>query len=198
MDKQLIVSIGREFGSGGHETAGLLAGYYDIPLIDESFLHDLAEENNIPYEDIKKYDEKPRNMLFSKTVAGFTNAIEENVARLQFDYLKRMADNGRSFVIVGRCSEYVLRDYPCMVSAFILGDFEIKRERIMKKYNLSAEEAGKVIKKKDWIRRNYHNYFCKGKWGDSRSYDMCINSSLIGIKGTADVIKSYIGQRGLH
>ena len=192
MDGQVIISIGREFGSGGHEVAELIAQKLEIFLIDDKLLYDLAAEKKIPYEEVKKYDERPKKPFLSRTVAGFTNAMEEHLAKMQFDYLRKMADKGESFVIVGRCSEFVLKDYPCMTSAFISGDVKTKCERVMKKYELSADEAKKLMKKKDATRKAYHNYYCEGKWGDSRNYDLCINSSTIGIKGTAGVIMAYV------
>lgn len=195
MEKQLIVSIGREFGSGGHEVAELIAEKLGIQLIDDRLLYDLANEHNIPYEDAKRYDERPKNPFFSRTVAGYSSAVEENLAKMQFKYLKKLAAQGQSFVVVGRCSEHVLKEYPCMVSAFVLGNLETKCERVMKKYQLSESEARKLMKKKDFTRKNYHNYYCKGKWGDSRNYDMCVNSSDIGVEGTVEVILKFIERK---
>ena len=82
-----------------------------------------------------------------------------------------------------------------MVSAFVLGNLETKCERVMKKYQLSESEARKLRKKKDFTRKNYHNYYCKGKWGDSRNYDMCVNSSDIGVEGTVEVILKFIERK---
>ena len=82
-----------------------------------------------------------------------------------------------------------------MISFFILGDTVTKCARIMKKYDLSADEARRLMKKKDWTRKTYHNYFCDGKWGDSRNYDLCINSSRIGIEGTVSTILKYVELR---
>ena len=197
MEGQVIISIGREFGSGGHEVAELIAQKLEIYLIDDKLLYDLATEKKIPYEEIKKYDERPKMPFLSRTVAGYTSAMEEHLAKMQFEYLKKMAERGESFVIVGRCSEFVLKDYACMTSAFIRGDMETKVERVMKKYELSAEEAKKLMKKKDATRKAYHNYYCDGKWGDSRNYDLCINSSKLGIEGTVDVILSFIQKKGV-
>ena len=196
MEGQVIISIGREFGSGGHEVAELIAQKLEIYLIDDKLLYDLATEKKIPYEEIKKYDERPKMPFLSRTVAGYTSAMEEHLAKMQFEYLKKMAERGESFVIVGRCSEFVLKDYACMTSAFIRGDLETKVERVMKKYELNAEEARKLMKKKDATRKAYHNYYCDGKWGDSRNYDLCINSSKLGIEGTVDVILSYVAKKG--
>ncbi|MBP5281160.1 MAG: cytidylate kinase-like family protein [Lachnospiraceae bacterium] len=195
MQEQVIISIGREFGSGGHEVAELIAEKLEIYLLDDKLLYNLSAEKKIPYEEVKKYDEKPKMPFLSRTVAGYTNAMEEHLAKMQFKYLKQMAEKGESFVIVGRCAEFVLKDYDCMTSAFIRGDMDSKVARVMKKYELSAEEAKKLMKKKDATRKAYHNYYCEGKWGDSRNYDLCINSSKLGIEGTVDVILSYVEKK---
>lgn len=195
MEGQVIIAIGREFGSGGHEVAELIAQKLEIYLIDDKLLYDLSAEKKIPYEEVKKYDERPKVPFLSRTVAGYTNAMEEHLAKMQFKYLKEMADRGESFVIVGRCAEYVLREYDCMTSVFISGNVKTKCARVMEKYQLSEDEAKKLMKKKDATRKAYHNYYCDGKWGDSRNYDLCINSSNIGIEGTADVILKFIEQK---
>ena len=181
MQEQVIISIGREFGSGGHEVAELIAEKLEIYLLDDKLLYNLSAEKKIPYEEVNKYDEKPKMPFLSRTVAGYTNAMEEHLAKMQFKYLKQMAEKGESFVIVGRCAEFVLKDYDCMTSAFIRGDMDSKVARVMKK--------------KDATRKAYHNYYCEGKWGDSRNYDLCINSSKLGIEGTVDVILSYVEKK---
>lgn len=195
MEGQVIIAIGREFGSGGHEIAELIANRLQIFLIDDKLLYDLSSEKKIPYEELKKYDERPKIPFLSRTVAGYTNAMEEHLAKMQFDYLRKMAEGGESFVIVGRCAEHVLKDFPCLTSAFISGNKDTKCKRVMEKYKLSAEEAKKLMKKKDSTRKAYHNYYCEGKWGDSRNYDLCLNSSQIGVEGAADVILSYVERK---
>lgn len=195
MSEQLIISIGREFGSAGHEIAEHVAERLGIHLVDNKILIDIAEEQGIELDELKKYDEKKKRPFFSKTISGYTNAIEDHLVRFQFQYLKKMAEEGESFVVVGRCSEYVLRDYPCMTSVFVMGHKAEKIERIMKKYHLSEEEARKMAKNKDWARKGYHNFYAEGKWGDSRNYDLCLNSSPLGVEGATEVILKYVEQK---
>jgi len=121
--------------------------------------------------------------------------MEENVANMQFDYLQDKAAKGESFVVVGRCSETILKPYEGMISMFILGDWEHKVERVMRLYNLSHGEAEVYINRQDKKRKNYHNYYCKGKWGDSRNYDISINSSKLGEEMTAEMLADYIMKR---
>ncbi|HJA91810.1 MAG TPA: cytidylate kinase-like family protein [Candidatus Eisenbergiella merdipullorum] len=195
MGKRLILSVGREFGSGGHVIAEALARRFELDLYDNNLLEHIAEEKNVGGETLKKYDERPKNRLFSRTVRGYSNSIQENVANMQFDYLKKLAEEGKSFVVVGRCSETILKKYDGFISIFILGDRDVKRERVMRLYRLSEEEAEHMMTRKDWERKSYHNYYCKEKWGDSRNYDLSINSSRLGIDRTVDLLETYIRAR---
>lgn len=195
MAKPLIIAIGREFGSGGHVIGETLAKRFDLPLYDSNILKEIAVSKNVDHSVLEKYDEVPRNPFFSKTRRGYSNSPSENIAKMQFEYLREKAEKGESFVVVGRCSETMLKGYPGMVSIFVLGDKDAKIERIKQLNHISAVEADIIISRKDKQRKSYHNYYCNGKWGDSRNYDLSINSSPLGIEGTADVIEYYIKRR---
>lgn len=193
---QLIISVGREFGSGGHEIADKLSKLYDLPLYDHNLLRELAAEKNLDHADLAQYDETKKRRFFSRTVRGMSNCPAHNVAQLQFDFLKKKADAGESFVVVGRCSETVLKDNPALISLFILGDKHVKTERIMKLYDKSEKEALDLIHEHDKYRKEYHNsHFPGKKWGDSRNYEICINSSKLGIDETVKFLASYIDAR---
>lgn len=192
MEKQLIISVGREFGSGGHVIAEELAKRFGIPLYDQNLLANIAKEKNLDAGELDRYDETPKNRLFYRKVKGYSNSPEENVANLQFAHLQKLAKEGESFVIVGRCAETKLKEFPALVSIFVLGDMEAKVERVMKKYELSRGDAEQLIKKMDWKRKSYHNYYCNGKWGDSRNYDLSINSSTLGIEETVNIIDAFV------
>lgn len=195
MEKQLIISLGREFGSGGHIIAQQLAERYKIPLYDSNLLRDVAVEKEMNAEKLQKYDENPKNVLFTRTVRGYSSSPEESIARMQFDYLKSKADAGESFVIVGRCAESVLKGNPNLISIFILGDMEQKIVRTMESNNISKEKAVMLIEQQDKKRKTYHNHYCEGKWGDSRNYDLSINSSKLGLDETTRIIAEYIDSR---
>lgn len=192
MEKHLIISVGREFGSGGHVIAEELAKRFGIPLYDQNLLANIAKEKNLDAGELDRYDETPKNRLFYRKVKGYSNSPEENVANLQFAHLQKLAKEGESFVIVGRCAETKLKEFPALVSIFVLGDMEAKVERVMKKYELSRGDAEQLIKKMDWKRKSYHNYYCNGKWGDSRNYDLSINSSTLGIEETVNIIDAFV------
>lgn len=195
MDKQLIISIGREFGSGGHEIAEKLAERFQLTLYDKNLLQCMSEEKNMDGKSLEKYDEKPRNKWFTRTVRGYTNSAEENLFHMQFDFLMNKAEAGESFVIVGRCAETILRKFPSMISIFVLGDWDSKVDRVTRLYNLNRVEAESFIYRQDSKRKTYHNYYCKGKWGDSRNYDISINSSKLGEEKTTDILEEYINRR---
>ena len=193
---QLIISVGREFGSGGHEIADKLSKHYNLPLYDHNLLREVATLMNVDHDDLKEFDETKKSRLFSRTVRGMSSCPAHNVAQLQFDYIKKKADAGESFVIVGRCSETVLKDNPALVSLFVLGDRDVKVERIMKLYDKSKKDAFEMMDDHDKYRKEYHNsHFPGKKWGDSRNYELCINSSKLGIDETVKIITAYIDAR---
>ena len=196
MEKQLIISIGREFGSGGHIIAEAIAERFDLPLYDHNLLEHIAEEKNFDHETLRKYEEKPKMKLLNKKVKGYSTSFSDNIAEMQFKYLQEKADNGESFVVVGRCSEFMLSHNPNLITIFILGDVPCKINRIKEVYGIdNDEEANRLRIKKDWERKTFHNYHCKGKWGDSRNYHFSINSSKLGIEKTVDILEQYIKER---
>lgn len=195
MKKQLIISVGREFGSGGHVIAEALAERFGLPMYDSNILEKIADEKNISSETLSRYDERPKSKLFSRTVRGFSNSMSENIANMQFDFLKKKASGGESFVIVGRCAETKLKGFDGLVSIFILGDRKTKLERIMELYGLDEQAAVRLLEREDAKRKFYHNDHCKVKWGDSRNYDISVNSSKLGIQKTIDFLEKYIKAR---
>lgn len=192
MGKQLIISVGREFGSGGHIVAANLAKHFGLTLLDSNILADIAKEKHTSEEYLRKYDESARNLLFSRTVNGFSNSPEEIVAQMQFDYIKSKADAGESFVVIGRCADYILRDNPALIKIFILGDEDAKIKRTMERENLSEDKAKSRMEQCDKRRKYFHNTHTENKWGDSRSYDITVNSSKLGIDGTTELLVKYI------
>ena len=191
---QLIISIGREFGSGGHEIAEKLAKHYDMPLFDQNLLDKIAEERNLNSEELKSYDEV-QDGVFHRRVRGMSSSMTEHVAQLQFDYLKEKANAGESFVVVGRCSETVLKDNKGLIAIFVNGDKDQKVARVSKKYELSESQAADLMKKKDRARKMYHNINCDSKWGDSRNYELVINSSKLGVDKSVQMLIQYIDAR---
>ncbi len=194
MEKQLIVSVSREYGTGGHRVAEKVAEDLGLPLYNRNILDEIAAEKEMKMDHLEKFDEKPRNVLLSRTVMGRTNSMEENLAQMQFEYLRKKADSGESFVVVGRCSETVLADREGLVSVFVTGRRESKIRHVMEVFGITESEAASKIERHDRDRRMYHNSHCHFKWGDSRNYDLCISASRLGLEGLAEIIERYIEQ----
>lgn len=193
--EQLIISIGRECGSGGHEIAEKLAAHYKIKLYDRNLLKEIALERNLKHEELNKHEESYHNKLLYRTVKGMNSSPDHNVAQLQFDYLKKKAKNGDSFVVVGRCSETVLKDNKNLISIFVLGDEKSKVARLMKEHNCDIKKATEIMKDGDKRRKKYHNSHCEIKWGDSRNYDISINACRIGVDEAVRILIDFIDTR---
>ena len=192
MNKQLLIVVSREFGSGGHAIASALAQAFGLPLYDKNLLEQVAKKSTLPVHRLADYDESPRNFWAFRNVKGFDNSPQAHVAEMQFNYLKERAAAGESFVLLGRCGEELLKDFPGLVSIFVLADTAFKKARIMARDSTSEDDALELMARMDRRRKYYHNEYCRGKWGDSRNYDLCINSSRKGPDATADLILSFI------
>ena len=195
MGKQLIITVGREFGSGGHIIAAKLAEHFGIQLLDSNILAEVAKKSNASEEYLKKYDESARNLFFSRTVNGFSNSPEAIIAQMQFDYIKQKSDAGESFVVIGRCADYILRKNPALVRVFVLGDTEAKIKRTAEREGISEDKAKIRMEQADKRRKYFHNTHSENKWGDSRSYDITVNSSKLGLDSTAELLIKYIELR---
>lgn len=192
MKKQIIISIGREYGSRGHQIGEKLAEKLDIYMYDRNLLDEVAIQNGVSAAELSNYDEKPKHKFGNRTVRGYSSSIAVNIAELQFALLKSRAVDGDSFVVIGRCSDEIFKGIAETVSIFITADYEDKVQRIMTHRNFTRKEAEKAIERHEKHRSAYHNYFCKNKWGQAKSYDLTVNMSKLGIDGTVDFIYKYI------
>ncbi len=188
---QFIISVGREYGSGGHEIATILSERFNVPLYDRNMLDQLAARNGIDADSLHQHEEMKRRGLV-RTVREHSSSMQDSVAQLQFRFIREKAESGESFVVVGRCAENVLRNNPALISIFVRGDEKTKAERISRLYKLTILEAKAKMFRHDKKRKAYHNYYSKMKWGDSRGYDICINSSLMGVEETAELLYQMI------
>ncbi|MCC8029055.1 MAG: cytidylate kinase-like family protein [Lachnospiraceae bacterium] len=195
MDKQCIISISREYGSGGRDIAILISRELDIPIYNRDLIRDIANQMDMKESELRKYDEKARNRLLTRSVGKYTNSMEEILIERQFDWIREKADSGESFVIVGRCAETVLRGHPGLISIFVTGEEEFKIRNIMRYLSVGEEEARAEEIKVDRKRQSYHNRYSDHKWGDSRCYDLVINSAPLGVEGTAAMLIRYIQAR---
>lgn len=195
MEKQVIIAIGRLYGSDGKDIGRAIAEALNIPFYDRNIIEHLADEMQVDPESLKKYEEKRRSFFFSRTVKGHSNAPEDHVANHQFDYIRRLADSKKSFVIVGRCAESVLRGNKNLITIFVTGDRDARIKRVMEKFSLSKAKATEKMDRHDRTRKAYHNYYSNTRWGDPEYYDICINSSKLGIEKSAKALLRYINDR---
>lgn len=197
-----IITIGRQFGSGGREIGEKLAAHFGIKCYDKELLSLAAKESGICEEMIEVHDERPTSSFlynlvmdtysFGYNASSFSNMpISHKVFLAQFDTIKKIADEGPC-VIVGRCADYALNEYDNCLSIFIHSKEDAKTKRIMEKYDLSSTKAKEMMTKKDKQRQSYYNYYSSKKWGRSDTYDLSINSSKLGIDGTVDLIIQYV------
>ena len=200
-----IITIGRQFGSGGHEIGEKLANHYGIKCFDKELLSRAAKESGFCEEMLRNHDERPTNSFLYNLVMdtytfGYNSSsfvdmpISHKVFMAQFDTIKKIAQEG-ACVIVGRCADYALSEMKNCVHIFIYADEETKIKRVMKQYDLDAAKAKDMCIKKDKQRQSYYNYYSSKKWGRVDSYDLSINSSKLGIAKTTDFLESYIRQK---
>ncbi len=201
MSGNLIITIGRQCGSGGKMIGQKIAEKLGVKCYDKELLARAAKESGLCQELFETHDEKPTSSFLYSLVMdtyslGYTTSaymdmpINHKIFLAQFDTIKKIA-NEESCVIVGRCADYALADYPNMVSVFITGDDEDKIKSMQELYKVDEAKAKDIMIKTDKKRSSYYNYYSSKKWGDSRSYDMCINSSVLGPDGTADLIIAF-------
>lgn len=195
MGEQLIITLDREFASGGRIIARRIADAFDIRLLDGSIIQEIADIHGLDVKKLVGYDEVPKSIFGARTVRGYSSSPHVNIAKLQFDFILEKAKSGESFIVLGRCGESVLSEYKDAIKLFIMANAPAKIKRVMDFENVSEDEAYEIIRVNNKKRRDYHNYYCNTKWGDSRRYDMCINTSRLGIEPTADFLIEYIKAR---
>jgi len=202
MKTNTIITIGREFGSAGREIGYKVAKEFGIKLYDKEMLARAAKESGICEEIFESHDEKPTSSFlyslvmdtYSMGYSGNTYTdmpINHKVFLAQFDAIKKIADEGPC-ILVGRCADYALESYKNVVSVFIHADLDARIRRIARIYNLTDAKAKDMILKTDKKRAGYYNYYTNKKWSDSASYELCLNSSELGIEGTAKAIEQYV------
>lgn len=193
MEKQVIISINRECGAGGQEIATKLAKKLQIPVYDSNIIVEVAKELGTSVEELEKYDEKARNVLFARKVLDYYNSNEDIIAENQFNYLKSRAEAGESFVVLGRCSDIIFRDDARLVSVFVTSEIEKRIPVVMEREKIDEKEAKELIAKTDKRRRAYHDSHTQTlDWSDARCYDLCIDALKIGIDNAVDVIATYV------
>ncbi|MCI8372044.1 MAG: cytidylate kinase-like family protein [Lachnospiraceae bacterium] len=201
MAKNMIYTIGRQYGSGGKEIGMKLAEKLGIKCYDRELLERASKESGLCQELFENHDEKPTNSFLYSLVMdtysmGYSSSpymdipINHKVFLAQFDTIKKLASEGPC-VIVGRCADYALEEFDNCVNAFILADLETRAKRISKLYNMSLSKATDTVVKTDKRRASYYNYYSNKKWGDVHSYHICIDSTQVGTDGAVDILIQF-------
>lgn len=201
MSNNMIYTIGRQYGSGGKEIGTKLAEKLGIKCYDRELLERASKESGLCQELFENHDEKPTNSFLYSLVMdtyslGYSSSsymdvpINHKVFLAQFDTIKRLAAEGPC-VIVGRCADYALEEMDNCVNAFITADVETRARRISKLYDMTLSKATDAVIKTDKRRASYYNYYSNKKWGDVRSYHICIDSSQVGIDGAVDMLIKF-------
>jgi Cytidylate kinase len=202
--KKQIVTISREYGSGGRTIGNRLAKAMGVPYYERQLLDKIARESGFTRKLIEEDESKSkRGFLYALSMAFSANSgtnseylsANEQFFMAQFDYIRKMAAEEESFVIVGRCADYILRDMPDVTNVFIYAGEEDKLKRAMTVYGLTEEDARKIMANMDKTRANYYNYHTGQVWGDYHNYDLSINSSKISEDGAVQLILDYIELR---
>ncbi len=204
MENNMIITIGRQFGSGGHEIGRRLAEKMGYKLYDKELLKLQAEHSGIAEKVLESYDERPTNSLLYSIVMDVYpsmnyvgSSLNQQVYQAQYDAIKGLSGKG-SCVIVGRGADYILRDEPNLVSVFIHADLDVRAVRVAEFEHCSLEKARDIITKADKKRASYYNFQTEKKWGAATSYMLSIDSGSIGYDRSVDLIEQFVKMRMAH
>lgn len=195
-----IINIGRSLGSGGRAIGHILAKEFDIAYYDREILDLAAKESGFCPEVFERSDEKNRFLrtlgniipFFGGGSTYYNNELSnENLFRLQSEAIRKAAAD-HSCIFIGRCADYVLRDFPRCVNVFITADMTDRISSVVKRNGCTENEARSIIERGDKERADFYNFYSSGTWGAASTYHLCINSSVLGIDRTAEYIKQFI------
>ena len=201
--KHIIINVGRQLGSGGHDIGRMLALDFQAKYYDKEIMNLAAKESGFSEKFFEQNDEKKGffrglfNIQTSHISGGSiykSNFSQESLFQFQSDAIRKAAKEG-SCVFVGRCADYVLRDFDNVVNVFITASKEYRIQQIMNKQHLEHDSAQKFIEQKESERASYYNYYTGKKWGSAESYDLCIDSSILGLMETEKIITQFIRKR---
>lgn len=202
MEKKIIINIGRQFGGGGLGVASELGKKLGIPVYDSELIQKAAQDSGFSATLFEQSDEKRRIFSLSSIFASIYSdpalnyVSDKGLFEIQCETIRKIAGQG-SAIIVGRCSDYVLRDLDCTLNVFLTSPLSVRVDRICERHDISREKAEGLILQNDKAREEYYNYYTFGNWGLASSYDLCIDSSILGIEGTADFIIEFAKKSGL-
>ena len=203
MEKKIIITIARQYGSGGREIGEKVAKQLGIPIYDKELITDAATKGNLDENVTKLADESAANSLLYTLAMGsnvlgttmhfgYKMPLNDKLFILQSEVIKEKAKD-HSCVIIGRCADYVLRDEENVLRIFVYGDLDHRQQRIAARHpELKSAQIIDVINKTDKRRSSYYNFYTGNKWGKYDNYDIAINSSTLGIDGAAEIIVACV------
>ena len=202
MADKIIITVGRQTGSGGRIIAKQVADELGIPYYSREILDEAAKQSGMSKDFLLRTDEKKKSSLlysfamntYAYGIGGDELPLGTRVYLAQFDAIRSIASQG-SCVLVGRCADYFLRDEEGLVRVFISADFEDRVAHIMEEKNISEKAARELLRKRDKERAAYYDFNTDGKWGTASNYDLCLNSTRLGIDGCVKMIKAFIEAR---
>lgn len=205
MANNTIITIGRQYGSGGHDIGKQLAEELNVPFYDKALLERAAKDSGLCQEIFENHDEKPTNSFLYSLVMdtyslGYTTSsfsempLNHKIFLAQFGAIKNIAKEGPC-VIVGRCADYALADFPNVVNVFLHADMQDRVVRIARRHDLTDAKAKDLIVKTDKRRASYYNYYTSKKWGDAAGYDLSLNTATLGIDGTIHMIREFMAYK---
>ena len=205
MANNTIITIARQYGSGGHDIGEKLAEELKIPFYDKELLERAAKDSGFCQEIFENYDEKPTNsFLYSlvmdtysighSTAAFAEMPLNHKIFLAQFNAIKDIAKEGPC-VIVGRCADYALADFPNVVNVYLYADMQSRIARIARRHDVTDAKAKDLIQKTDKGRASYYNYYTNKKWGEATGYDLCLNTASLGIDGSIHMIREFVAYK---
>ncbi len=194
-----IITISRQYGSGGREIGELVAKNFNIPFYDNALIQLAAEESGFSADHFRDYDKYANNSFLYSLVRGFqyhqhataTWSLEDSIYTTQAKVIRDIADKGPC-VIIGRCADYILSEKPELVKIFIYGDIDFRIKRAIEINGIEPAKAKDEVKNRDKRRQNYYNYHSDVKWGEAPNYNLCIDSSFCGIEKAASLICDFV------
>ena len=198
MKNNTIITISRQYGSGGRLIGQKLAERLGIPFYDKELITLAAEESGFAEHLFEKNDRNITNSLlyslsmYGNTMGLYDMPLNDKLFIAQSKTIQNVAEKGPC-VIVGRCADYVLRNMPNVLNVFIHSDMESKIRRVVEDYGVESDNVVELINKTDKRRANYYNYYTGQKWGRLENFDLTVDSSKLGIDGTAEFIAQFVG-----
>ena len=198
-----VITIGRQFGSGGKEVGIRVAKELGIPFYDKELLREAARKSGLCEKIVENFDERPKSLLYSIAMdsymfalpgSGVGDSLEQQVYLATFNTIRHIAEQGPC-VMIGRCADYALADHPNHLSLFIHAPMNVRIQRVAKRQGITPEKAKTLIAKTDKRRASYYEYYSSQRWGAVDSYDFCINSSFLGLSGTVELIRAMVEHR---